>query len=251
MKKIVFSIIMTGLCALSMSAQNEQPKEREREFKGFNISIQGGALYSMNENCWTYNNDSKAENSSLLRQAIEGLKGEYKNRTTAQGSLTVGYDFSHKFGVRVQAGYSANTSAGNHNQTSAQGFYPYTFNAVTGFADAVLNISGLIKPEEQQLFETKIYAGIGAAKSSLGDDRYISKHPWYKLNFDKPAFAFRGGIIEEMYISKQMGAFVDLGIEAFGDGFNGMNPSGKTTPADKNFPLDLRLIGSFGLAFHF
>lgn len=263
---------MTGLCAFTMNAQEQQTKEaeaktakseqnvqteqtygqgREREFKGFNISVQGGALYSMNENAWTFNNDGRIENASLLQQAKDILKGDYTKRTTVQGSLTVGYDFGHRLGARLQFGYSLNSSAGNHKETAAAGFYPYSFNALTGFADAVLNISGLINEEKQHLFETKIYAGIGAGKSSLGDDRYISKHPWYDLNFDKAAFGFRGGIIEEMYINKNLGAFIDLGLEAFTDGFNGMNPSGKTTADDDNFPLDLRLIGSLGLTYHF
>lgn len=249
---------MMGICSLGLMAQNSLQGVRERDFKGFNISVQGGALYSLNENAWTFNNDSKATSASVLQAARAALKGDYTGRTTGQGSISLGYDFGHALGIRLQGGYSMNSSAGNHNQDPTQSFHPYSFTAVTGYADAVFNISGFINPEKQHLFETKLYAGLGAAKSSLADDRYIlpneeTGYEGYETDFGKAVFTYRAGIIEEMYISRHLGAFIDLNIEALTDMFNGRESMGAPSDEDKNgsFPYDIRLVGSFGVTFHF
>ena len=55
MKRIILSAIMMGICAISAIAQEtrETQETKERNFKGFNVAVQGGLLYSMNENSWT------------------------------------------------------------------------------------------------------------------------------------------------------------------------------------------------------
>lgn len=272
MKKIVLSVIMMGLCSMSMMAQEqqqakqpkektqreqtmeaEQKSEKERDFKGLNVAIQGGMLFSMNENSWTYYNDDKSNRPTELKNAREKLGYSMKDLFTPQASIAIGYDFGHAFGVRVQANFAQNASAGNHNENGEHGFYPYTFKSVSTFADAVFNISGFINADKQHLLETKIYAGAGFGRSLSADTKYLpdGKNGGSRYDIEVPsnAFAFRAGLIEELYINKHMGAFVDVNLESYTDKFNGF--VSVDTAEDESFPYDLRVVGSFGLVFHF
>ena len=251
MKKLFLSVIMIGLCAVSVPAQEAKECEagaRERDFKGFTVSAQGGMLFSKNENTWTYYDDGRSTHTAgQLKANRDKLGYGLKDLFTPQGSITVGYDFSHAFAARLQAGYAKNASAGNHNEISAGGFYPYSFNTLSIFADAVLNISGLCAPQKQHLFETKVYAGLGCGIGLSADTKYVPSD-LYKVSLGG-AFGFRAGIIEEVYISKHIGAFLDLNLEAYTDRFNGVDPT--DSKYDDNFPLDLRSVASLGLVYYF
>lgn len=249
MKKLFLSAIMMAVCALSVMAQEtEKNVIRERVFKGFNVSVQGGMLFSMNENTWTYYNDEKSTHTAgQLKANRDKLGYGLKDLFTPQGSITVGYDFSHALGARIQGTYAKNASAANHNEIAAGGFYPYTFNTLSIFGDAVFNISGYFAPLKQHLFETKVYAGIGWGRGLCADTQYVPTN-LYTVAF-KSAFGFRAGIIEEVYINKNIGAFIDLNLEAYTDKFNGVGSG--DSEYDKNFPLDVRSVGSIGLIYHF
>ncbi len=232
----------------------EQKSEKERDFKGLNVAIQGGALFSMNENSWTYYNDDKSKlPAGQLAASREKLGYGMKNLFTPQASVAVGYDFGHAFGLRVQANFAKNASAGNHNESSGGGFYPYSFKSVSAFADAVFNISGFVNSDKQHLLETKIYAGAGFGRSLSADTKYLPDGAdggsTYDIEVPSNAFAFRAGLIEEIYINKHMGAFVDVNLESYTDKFNGF--VSVDTAEDTSFPYDLRVVGSFGLVFHF
>lgn len=266
---------MMGICALSSFAQETTltnagsvpvteefataPKKtkttdatKERNFKGFNVSLQGGMLFSMNENSWTYYNDNRSNRPAELAAARKALGYKKSDILTPQGSVSVGYDFGHALGVRVQANFAQNASAANHKEQTVAAFYPYSFNTVSTFADVVFNISGFINPEKQHLLETKIYAGAGAGIGLSADTSNLPDHmdggyPYTVEMTD--TFGFRAGLIEEVYINKHIGAFVDVNLEAYTDKFNGV--VSWTTPEDESFPYDLRIVGSFGLIWHF
>lgn len=225
-----------------------------KSFKGFNISLQGGMLFSMNENSWTYYNDDRSKlPAGALAASRDKLGYGMKNLFTPQVSLTVGYDFGHSFGVRVQGNFAKNASAGNHNESSGGGFYPYSFKSVSAFADAVFNISGFINPEKQHLLETKVYAGLGFGHSLSADTKYLpdGKDGGSKYDIVVPAnaFGFRAGLIEELFINDHFGAFVDVNLESYTDKFNGF--VSVDTAEDQSFPYDLRVVGSLGLIYHF
>lgn len=292
MKKIILSAIMMGICAVSAMAQKTDAKNSQcdslcvkgeaacsqcdtticptfngldmpcdsvacckpaKSFKGFNISLQGGMLFSMNENSWTYYNDNKSNKPSDLAAAREKLGYGMKNLFTPQVSLSIGYDFGHAFGVRVQGNFAQNASAGNHNEDAKFGFYPYTFKSVSAFGDAVFNISGFINPAKQHLLETKIYAGLGFGHALSADTKYLpdGKDGGQKYDIVVPAnaFAFRAGLIEEIFINDHIGAFVDVNLESYTDKFNGFVSF--DTELDQSFPYDLRVVGSLGLIYHF
>ena len=255
MKRIILSAIMMGICAISAIAQEtkETQETKERNFKGFNVAVQGGLLYSMNENSWTYYNDDKSKlPDGELKASRDKLGYGMKDLFTPHASLTVGYDFGHAFGVRAQANFANNASAGNHNEQSAGGFYPYSFNSLSLFGDLVFNISGFIAPEKQHLFETKIYAGAGMGKGLKADTQYLPDHTDGGETYDiilTNTFGFRAGFIEELYINKHLGAFIDVNLEAYTDQFNGF--VSVDNEVDESFPYDLRVVGSLGLVYHF
>ena len=248
MKKIILSAIMMGICAVSALAQ----ETKERDFKGFNLTVQGGMLYSMNENSWTYYNDDKSKFPTELKASRDKLGYGLKDLFTPQTSITIGYDFGHALGVRAQANFAKNASAGNHNEHSTGGFYPYSFNSLSLFGDLVFNISGFIAPEKQHLFETKIYIGAGMGDALSADTQYLPDKEEGGATYDielKNAFGLRAGIIEELYINKHLGAILDVNLEAYTDQFNGF--VSVDNEVDESFPYDLRVVGSIGLVYHF
>lgn len=283
MKKIIITTIMMGICALSTYAQEttftnagsvpvtedftttaKKAKtvdattdlSRGRNFKGLNISVQGGALYSMNENSWSYYTEDRptVKDQQALKSAREKMGYGLTDLITPQAAVNVGYDFGHAFGLRAQVGLSQNSSAANtySEMTSGDGFYPYSFNATTVNADAVFNISGFINAEKQHTLETKIYAGAGLAKSSGFDFTNIDSRNYRAMmdeNIGCSCLMLRAGIIEEIFINKHLGAYVDANLEAITDKFNAV--VSVTTAEDESFPYDLRIVGSFGLIWHF
>lgn len=228
MKKfyLIFAVLFFGVATLS--AQNA--------FVGghsaWTIAVQGGAMYSVNENRFTYHEN-----------------GHGWDLVTPQGSLAIGYEFTEGLGVRVSVGYGKNASACNSRQTSGGGFYPYTFKSINGFVDGTLDLNGNYAKE--RAFRPRLYAGIGLGHTYGFTD---PKHPWQGgfMTTNNTVFGFRGGFIAEYDFADWFGIFADLCGEAYRDNYNGLQPtkedqSGYTGYA--GFPLDLRAMLSFGVIF--
>ncbi len=118
MKKLTSILACLILGVTSVFAQNA--------FVGghsaWTFALQGGALYSINENGFSY------------RENGAGMK-----LFSLQGSAAIGYEFTNALGVRVSVGYGDNRSAANTVNTAAHGFYPYNFRNVNGFLDLTLD----------------------------------------------------------------------------------------------------------------
>lgn len=223
MKKLFSTFALLATAALTLAAQNDKPSHP------FNISIQGGALVSVNDNAFSYVDNGKTF-----------------NLITPQGSLAFGYDFNHRFGIRLSAGYGKNASACNTVQTAGHGFYPYTFSSVNVFADALLNL-GL----KESFFSPKLYAGLGCAHTFNFTD---AGHPWQQVTKSNTVFGFRAGFIAQFDITSHFGLYIDLCGEAYTDKYNGLMPNAedqKKVSGYAGFPLDLRGLASLGVIFHF
>ena len=193
MKKIFSLFIFAVAAGFSLAAQ-------ETPSRPFNISIQGGGLFSINENSFSYSDNGKT-----------------MNLFTSQGAIAFGYDFSQRFGIRISVSHGKNASACNVLQTSARGFYPYSFSSVNYFADAMLDLG-----KEISRFSPKLYIGIGGANTYNFTD---SGHPWQKVSKNNAAFGFRGGFIAQYDFSDYFGIYADLCGEAYTDRYNGLIPT--------------------------
>ena len=77
-------------------------------------------------------------------------------------------------------------------------------------------------------------------------------HPWQDVKTKNNAFGFRGGFIAEYDFSDAFGIFADMGLEAYRDNYNGLQPSKEDQTAYTGyagFPLDLRPMLSLGVIF--
>ena len=138
MKKITSIIAILLFGAISLSAQNAFVGGH----KAWTIAIQGGPLYSVNENGFSYRENGYG--SKLF---------------TLNGSAAIGYEFTEALGVRLSVGYGENRSAANTRQTAAHGFYPYNFRSINGFVDGTLDLNG--NYAMGTAFRPRLYAGIG------------------------------------------------------------------------------------------
>ena len=234
MKTFLTSLALVVLSASALFAQvGEQRPERP-----FYIAVQGGPVYLLSENEFTYH-----ENDAV-KDLIKG-----------QGSFSIGYDFGTRAGARLNVSYGKNASAANVRETNNSHpetglhFFPYDFKNVNAFVDMTWNIAaegydGPLSP--------KVYAGIGYART-FGFSN--SRHPWQTIYSPNNAFGFRFGFLGEYMFSDSFGAFVDVCGEAYTDYYNGLRPSKEEIKATGKgylgFPLDLRGLVSFGLAIHF
>lgn len=226
MKKLasIFAALLFGVVALS--AQNAFVGGH----RAWTFALQGGGLYSVNENRFTY-----PEN------------GHGWDLVTLQGSATIGYEFTESLGIRASVGYGNNAGACNSRQTSGRGFYPYRFKSVNGFIDGTLDLSrNYSKPWD---FHPILYAGIGVGHTFGFTE---SKHPWQSVTKKNTTFGFRGGFIAEYDFTDWFGIYADLCGEAYRDDYNGLQP----TKGDQDhyqgyagFPFDLRAMASFGIIF--
>ena len=228
----ICAALFVGVTAVSAQNQPFDPTGK------FSISVQGGPMYSRNENSFAYEYfDHK------------------KDLFTWQASVGVGYDFNRTFGLRGNVGYAVNPGAGNMMETGRQ-FYPYTFKSISCFVDAILHLNGL--NDVRSAFDPKLYAGIGLGNTS-GFEKTPDNpapgnqfHPWQKVSEKNTAFGFRGGLILEFMVSQSFGILADFGGEFYTDGYNGLNPGKEVSESgDKNFPLDFRGVASLGVAIHF
>ena len=226
--------LLTTLAALVLgtTALFAQVGEQKPE-NPFYISVQGGMLFSANENTFSYNEH-----------------GVFKDLFTPQGSFSVGYDFGTRAGARLNLNYGKNASGANVRETNGvDPFFPYTFSNASAFVDFTWNIAeegyeGPIVP--------KVYAGIGFGHTFGFSDPH---HPWQTIYDPNNAFGFRFGFLGEVMLGSSFGAFIDLAAEAYTDQFNGLRPYKEEQEAHGRgylgFPFDLRGLASFGIAVHF
>lgn len=244
MKKLtsIFAILLFGVA--SLSAQNAFVGGH----RAWTIALQGGGLYSINENGFSYREN--------------GYGGKL---FTLQGSAAIGYEFTQALGVRISVGYGDNRSAANTRQTAEAGFYPYNFRSINGFVDGVLDLKGNYGWEMD--FRPLFYLGVGVGHTfnftkptAYGTPKNSTWekdnpfHPWQDIKQKNTTFGFRGGFIGEYDFTDVFGIFVDLGLEAYRDNYNGLQPSKEDQTAFTGyagFPLDLRVMGSFGVIFRF
>ena len=198
----------------------------------WNFSVQGGLAVTVSDNVFGYTDN-----------------GMFKDLLKLQGSAAIGYDFTGSFGVRVAGGYAQHAGSSNILETGGKNVWPFTYQSIYGFADAVLNVNGLA--DNFGPFAPKFYAGVGAAKTYGFID---PKHPFQNPHDPNFALGFRGGFIAEVDFPFGLGLFADLGIEAYDDWHNGIRPSDSDQGAYKGyagFPFDLVGKLSFGVIFHF
>ncbi len=232
MKKFFISLAVLALGATTIFAQEKNAKLE----KPFYLGIQGGPMFSLNENAFSYRNNDKT-----------------MDLFTWQGTFVAGYDITWKTGVRLTANYGNNASANNTVETQGHGFYPYTFKNISVFADVTHNISN--NPESA--FIPKVYAGIGLGHTYGYNPEKV--HPWQGEYMTEPnnTFGFRFGFIAEYLLSESIGIYADICGEAYTDRFNCLKPNRdkdwtlQDVEGYPGFPLDLRGLCSFGIAFHF
>ena len=214
-----------------------EPVVEAYDWKDWFIAVQGGPNYSMNENTWTYT-DPK----------IGGKK--FYDLISPQFQLAFGHYFTPVLGWRLSAAYAGNKSALNHNQTAAQGFYPYSFKSISAFADLLVNLSRR-DVQDRHWFWT-LFGGLGYGHGFEFKDVY---HPWQTgldaWKIPTNAFGMRGGLNLEYMFNNGLSFMLEGGAEAFTDGFNGMNPHIWKDANDVNFPFDVRPVATFGIGYHF
>ncbi len=231
MKKIVSfaaALLLGFVAAWAQDARNQAPSHA----KHFYVAIQGGPVFNLYENAFTFN-----EQRRML------------DLFTLQGAAVVGYDFTEAYGLRLQAAFGNDRGACNSRETSGSGFYPYSFLHANAFVDGVLNLAGL--NGKASAFRPKLYAGVGGAYTFGFSE---SGHPWQKVTPANLVFGFRGGLIGEYCWKSGLGIYADLCGEAYLDDYNGLKPSKEDQEKAKGyagFPLDLRGIFSLGVVYHF
>ena len=226
MKKLTSILACLILGVTSVFAQNAFVGGH----RAWTFALQGGPMYSINENGFTY------------RENGQGL-----NLFTLQGSAAIGYEFTNALGFRVSVGYGDNRGACNSRNTAARGFYPYSFKSVNGFLDATLDLNG--NYGLQSAFRPRFYLGVGLGHTFGFTD---PKHPWQGdyMTTNNNVFGFRGGFLAEFDFTQSFGMFIDLGGEAYNDKYNGLRPTERDQQDYQGyagFPLDLRLTASLGL----
>lgn len=227
MKRIVLTMVMGAFALVSMAQEETNVQEetkvkvREDNRLGWNVSVQGGMLWSHNEN---------------TRELSFG------DLITAGAAIGVGYDFSHNFGVRAQLGYGRNVSATNPD-ILGYGLTSYEFNDISLFGDAVFNLSHMCSREMRKNFavELKGYVGLGCVFADDYDGMKVENMYSVKDN-GQTVFAMRCGFITDWHVTQAWSLYGDLGLTGFTDGFNGVNVG---TGAD------LRVSLMMGVAYHF
>ncbi|MCR5744326.1 MAG: hypothetical protein K6G41_00805 [Bacteroidales bacterium] len=228
MKKLTSIFVCLILGVTSVFAQNAFVGGH----RAWTFALEGGTLYSINENRFTY-----PEN------------GRGADLWTLQGSAAIGYEFTEALGFRVSVGYGNNASACNSRETASHGFYPYQFKSLNGFVDCTLDLTrNYGKP---WAFHPVLYAGLGFAHTYDFTD---AKHPWQSqyMTFDNYVFGFRGGFIAEYDFTDWFGIYADLCCEFYRDSYNGLQPRKEDQSqyvGYAGFPFDLRMMASFGILF--
>ena len=222
MKKIILTMVL-GIVAMAGFAQEKQEKqEREDNRLGWNASVQGGVLYSINEN---------TKHASFGDLVTPGMV------------IGVGYDFTHAFGVRGQFGYGRNVSGTNVTESG----WPlglYKFNDVSLFGDAVFNLSHLCSRgfRKNLPFELKGYIGFGCVFADDYDAMNVSHYESYVKDNGQTVLGMRFGFIGDWHVSQALSIYGDFGMTGYTDGFNGVNTGTW---------MDMRLSLMMGVTYHF
>lgn len=198
----------------------------------WNFSVQGGLAVTVSDNVFGYTDN-----------------GMTKDLLKLQGAAAIGYDFTSAFGVRLAGGYAQHAGSSNILETGTKDVWPFTYQSIFGFADAVLNVNGLA--DNFGPFAPKFYAGLGAAKSYGFTN---PNHPFQNPHDPNFVLGFRAGFIAEVDFPFGLGLFADLGLEAYDDWHNGIRPSDTDQASYKGyagFPFDLVTKLSFGVIYHF
>lgn len=213
MKKFVCALLMS-VVALGAMAQ----EEREDNRLGWNVALQGGPHFSAFENT----------KHASFGDCISG-----------HAALSVGYDFTHAFGTRLEVSYGKNVS-GTNTKESGRPVVLYHCKDVSVFADAIFNLSYLGGDKRPNYaVEAKGYVGIGVGMPDKGTDPNFA---YYNPGDPKTAFGMRIGAIAEWHATQRLGFLVDGCVTGYSDKFNG---------ADAGVRMDLRLGLSFGVIYHF
>ena len=226
MKKLFTTFAALALSVVMLSAQSSDKKE------GFNLSVQGGLSISKSENTFVYPD---------FKETGKLFKGHV--------GLAAGYDFSDKFGLRLSVSYSGNPGALNSRE-SGDNYYPYKFNSVNVFTDAILNFN-----TQERSFSPKLYAGVGGAHSFKFKQQFtgvptgVAKEQWNDMKSSYTTFGFRFGFIAQYDFNEVVGVFADLCGEAYTDKYNGLTKAKGSE--DTGFPFDMRGLLSVGVIFHF
>jgi len=217
------------LTALLLSAASLMAQSAGKPDRPFSASVQGGALFSVNENSFTYvDNDRTGE------------------LFTFHGGLNFGYRFTGRYSARLSASFGRNVSACNTDQTHQGGFYPYKFNSINVFADWLINLSN-----EWAGFSPIFYLGIGGAYTFGFTE---SGHPWQKLSHKNTVPGARMGLMFEYDFSEKLGMYLDFCGEGYADTYNGLQPhkgDHDQVYGSAGFPYDLRGTAALGVVFHF
>ena len=181
------------------------------------IALQGGVTTLMGENANSYS-----------------ANGQAWDRAGYLGQLTIGYNLSDGYELRLSGGYSNNAGA----LIPYAGFYPFRFNAYQVFVDGVVNFHGLA--EYNVSFCPKVYVGLGGA---LTNGFTPVEHPYQYAEEPNLVPGFRFGGIFEFDAPGGFGWFIDAGFEFYTDWFNGLDPA--------DFPFDITPKLSLGIIYHF
>lgn len=220
MKKLFLTFVVS-LCTLAIFAQDGTRELR----KGWYISLQGGGVYSMSENC---------------RHASLG------NMITPAGALSVGKEFSYGYGARLQFYYGKNKGMANENINPPYTSAEYDFKDFSVFADATFNLTYLWNSNHPKYRPIEIYgfAGLGMVYTHDMDvDGFDYKAVGYDLDVsDHANFGIRAGLIGAYHLSKSWDLSLELGLTAITDNFNGVKAG---------LGIDIRANAMLGLTYHF
>ncbi len=234
MRKSATLMVALFLGAVSVFAQDRF------DYSGrWNVAVQGGPMFSINENVHSYTG-----------------QGNTIDLFTWQGQISVGYDFNKAFGVRGALGYAKNVGATNYQQTNLaykDQRFPYEFQSVTLFGDAILNVNEWAEIDSP--FSSKFYAGVGVAET-FGFKETGDHHPWQwdgEVTKKNTPLGIRFGYIGEFDFTNGLGIFIDLCGEGWMDNLNGLTPNAPDHAGEgyAGFPLGLRAVASFGVIYHF
>ena len=209
------------------------------DWKDWFVAVQGGPMVSFNENTWTYRDLGPQYGTNqwdLITPFIQ---------------LSLGHFFTPRWGARLSANYALNKSALNHNETAEWGFYPYSFSSISAFVDGLFALSRRDDPDRHWFWT--LIGGLGYAH---GFDFVNVHHPWQAgidaWKIPTNSFGMRGGLNLEYMFNNGLAFMLEGDLEAYTDGFNGMNPGWVTKKDnyDANFPFDIRPMVTFGIGYH-
>lgn len=220
MRKLFLTFVIS-LCTLAGFAQDGVRELR----KGWYVSLQGGGVYSMSENC---------------RYASFG------DMITPAGALSVGKEFSYGYGARLQFYYGKDKGKMNKYINPPYAGAEYEFKDFSVFVDATFNLTYLLNSNHPKYrpFEIYGFAGLGLVYTHDMDlDGCDYKTVGYDLDpSDRANLGIRAGFIGAYHLNKAWDLSLELGMTAITDKFNGVKAG---------MGVDMRANAMLGLVYHF